>query len=86
MATVEIAQPALISTHVRAFDGWNVTVNGLPADIEVVDGVFLGVAVAEGSHVIEFRYQPSWWWPAVIVALGALTTAVVLVSRRRITS
>lgn len=86
VATVEIAQPALISTHVQAFDGWNVTVNGLPADIEVVDGVFLGVAVAEGSHVIEFRYQPSWWWPAVIVALGALTTAVVLVSRRRITS
>ena len=86
VATVEIAQPALISTHVQAFDGWNVTVNGLPADIEVVDGIFLGVAVAEGSHVIEFRYQPSWWWPAVIVALGALTTAVVLVSRRRITS
>ena len=86
VATVEIAQPALISTHVQAFDGWSVTVNGLPADIEVVDGVFLGVAVAEGSHVIEFRYQPSWWWPAVIVALGALTTAVVLVSRRRITS
>ncbi len=86
VATVEIAQPALISTHVQAFDGWNVTVNGLPADIEVVDGVFLGVAVAEGSHVIEFRYQPSWWWPAAIVALGALTTAVVLVSRRRITS
>lgn len=86
VATVEIAQPALISTHVQAFDGWNVTVNGLPADIEVVDGVFLGVAVAEGSHVIEFRYQPSWWWPAVIVAIGALTTAVVLVSRRRITS
>ena len=86
VATVEIAQPALISTHVQAFNGWNVTVNGLPTDIEVVDGVFLGVAVAEGSHVIEFRYQPSWWWPAVIVALGALTTAVVLVSRRRITS
>ncbi len=86
VATVDVDRPALISAHVQALDGWRVTVDGRPANIEVVDGLFLGVAVTEGSHVIEFRYRPSWWWPAVIVALGALTAAVVLVSRRRITS
>lgn len=86
VATVDLDQPALISTHVQALNGWSVTVDGRPANIEVVDGLFLGVAVAEGSHVIEFRYQPSWWWPAVLFAVGALIVSIALLSRRHVTS
>ena len=86
VATVDLDQPALISTHVQALNGWSVTVDGRPTNIEVVDGLFLGVAVAEGSHVVEFRYQPSWWWPAIIFAVGALIVSIALLSRRRVTS
>jgi len=85
VVTVDVEQSALISTHVQASNGWSVTVDGQPANIEVVDGLFLGVTVTEGSHVVEFRYQPSWWWPSVIVSLGALIVSIAIVSRRRIT-
>ena len=61
MITAEVDRPALVVTNVQAFKGWEATVNGLPADALVVDS---GVA---GNHIIELRYQPAWWWPAVIV-------------------
>ena len=60
------------------------TVNGLPADALVVDGIFIGVAVDAGNHIIELRYQPAWWWPAVIFAISALVIAMVMVVRQRV--
>ena len=84
--TAEVDRPALVVTNVQAFKGWEATVNGLPADALVVDGIFIGIAVDAGNHVIELRYQPAWWWPAVIVAISALVIAMVMVVRQRATS
>ena len=86
MITAEVDRPALVVTNVQAFKGWEATVNGLPADALVVDGIFIGVAVDAGNHIIELRYQPAWWWPAVIVAISALVIAMVMVVRQRFTS
>jgi len=38
--------------------GWSATVDGQPADIVRVDGLFRGVRLAAGTHRVEFRYQP----------------------------
>ena len=84
--TAEVDRPALVVANVQAFKGWQATVNGLPVDALVVDGIFIGVAVDAGNHIIELRYQPAWWWPAVIVAISALVIAMVMVVRQRVTS
>ena len=84
--TAEVDRPALVVANVQAFKGWQATVNGLPVDALVVDGIFIGVAVDAGNHIIELRYQPDWWWPAVIFAISALVIAMVLVFRQRVTS
>jgi hypothetical protein len=38
--------------------GWRVTVDGFPAKIEMVDGLFRGVEISAGSHEVVFRYRP----------------------------
>ena len=86
MITAEVDRPALVVTNVQAFKGWQATVNGLPADALVVDGIFIGVAVDAGNHNIELRYQTAWWWPAAIVTILALVIAMVMVVRQRVTS
>ena len=86
MITAEVDRPALVVTNVQAFKGWQATVNGLPADALVVDGIFIGVAVDAGNHIIELRYQTAWWWPAAIVTTLALVIAMVMVVRQRFTS
>jgi len=40
------------------YPGWQVTLDGVVTDSFPVDGLFRGVRVSEGVHVIEFRYQP----------------------------
>ncbi|MEY2974789.1 MAG: hypothetical protein RIR49_1209 [Actinomycetota bacterium] len=72
----DVERPSVISVAAQAIDGWSVTVDGREAEVVVVDGLLLGVAVGEGSHVIEFRHRPWWWWPSVAVSL--LSTAVVI--------
>ena len=41
-----------------AYPGWRARMDGAPAPILTVDGVFRGVEVPAGEHVIEFRYLP----------------------------
>jgi hypothetical protein len=84
--TADVDKPALISALVQALEGWTATVDGQPSEIVEVDGLYLGVKVPEGTHIIEFRYQPAWWWPSVIVALAGLVISISLISRRQLTS
>ncbi len=42
-----------------AYPGWRVTVDGASAPLLTVDGVFRGVLLAPGAHVVEFQYV--WW-------------------------
>jgi hypothetical protein len=81
---VEVERPAVVAVAAQALPGWDVTVDGRDADVVVVDGLLLGVEVDAGSHVIEFRHRPWWWWPGVMLSLLAATaTAGLAVSDRR---
>ncbi|MCE9643447.1 MAG: hypothetical protein K8Q97_04025 [Candidatus Andersenbacteria bacterium] len=39
---------------------WTATIDGHPAHIYRVDGLFRGIEVSAGSHVISFEYKPRW--------------------------
>jgi hypothetical protein len=64
----------LVLTDVR-FPGWKATVDGRPADIERVDYLLRGVMVPNGTHRVEFRYEPLSWrlgWIVSAIALAAI--------------
>ncbi len=67
-----------------AADGWRVTVDGAPARALVADGLFRGVEVTPGRHVIRWSYRPlSLRIGAAVTALTLIALAVASWRRRR---
>jgi hypothetical protein len=83
--TASMRGAALLVTADAFLPGWRVTVDGREAPLERVDYLLRGVRVPEGTHRVEFTYEP-WSWTAGWIAslLAALALAAwVLVGRRR---
>ncbi len=74
----DLATASVVSVARQALPGWSVEVDGEAADEVVVDGLFLGVEVPAGEHVITWRYSSPWLVPTLIVSLLATVTTILL--------
>ncbi len=87
--SVDLDRATLVSVAQQALPGWAVTVDGEPAEVVEIDGIFLGVAVPPGDHDIVFRYSSPWLAASLAVSLAAIAATVALLlgdtirSRRR---
>jgi hypothetical protein len=70
--------------------GWNVSVDGKPADYVRVDYTLRGMAVPAGNHAIEFRFEPHSYKLGMMLAAwfslaiyGLLIACVVMEVRKR---
>ncbi len=52
--------------------GWVATIDNEPVDIHRVDGVFRGVFVPAGEHMVHFQYKPEWVRTALYVEVISL--------------
>jgi hypothetical protein len=68
----------LLSVARQALPGWQVEIDGDPAEVVVVDGLFLGVKVPEGDHVVTFRYESPWMTATLLISLAALAATAAL--------
>lgn len=71
----------------QAYPGWHAYVDGSRVKIHPVAGIFRGVKLPGGAHLVEFRYQPnSLTWGAIISAASLivliLITPVARIARR----
>jgi uncharacterized membrane protein YfhO len=55
---VESTYPGLLILHEAYYPGWVAEVDGQPARIVRTNVLFRGVEVADGRHVVEFRFEP----------------------------
>ena len=72
----------------QAARGWRVTVDGVPAEPLLIDGVFRGVNVPRGHHEVVWRYRPPWFLTGcamTVVTLLAMQLSL-FVKRSRSTS
>ncbi len=80
--------PGLLVLADTWYPGWEVAVDGAPAELLRADVSFRGVGLPPGEHEVIFQYRP-WWrplvglsllgWPALLLGAGA----ALLWSRRR---
>ncbi len=82
--TIEIEQtrPGVLVLADAWYPGWRATVDGQPAPIFPVDGVFRGVEVGEGVHTVRFQYEPVSLQVGLYVTLAC--AVVVLFSMRHL--
>lgn len=65
------------------YPGWRVHVDGEEAELSHADYLFRGVWVPQGTHTVNFLYQPRSFWLGAAVSLPAWVLALFLYIRWR---
>jgi hypothetical protein len=87
-ATLDAPERGVVTARQQASRGWSVEVDGRPADLLLVDELFLGVEVETGRHEVVWSYMP-WSLRAgasisIITLLALHFSAFVKSSRREL--
>ncbi|MFO7633693.1 MAG: hypothetical protein R6W76_14210 [Caldilinea sp.] len=84
------AAPVLLVLSDSFYPGWSATVDGRPAAIKAVNGLFRGVVTPAGEHEVILGFEPTDWarslWLAAIgglLLLAAVGSGIVLLVRQR---
>ncbi len=81
------SRPQLLLLSDAYYPGWQVTVNGSPAELLQADGLFRGVLLPAGEHEVVFSFAPrsfqlGWMMTAVGLTMIILLGAALLVLQR----
>lgn len=75
--TVEASGPGLLVLSEIAYPGWSVAVDGMPAELEIVEGILRGVRLTSGEHEVRFVFRPlSVYLGLALCCLGLLLLRV----------
>lgn len=70
---VEKSRPAVLVLADAWYPGWRATVDGAPAEVVRVDGLFRGIELGEGAHDVVLEYDPaSLKWGMGVSAASAV--------------
>ncbi|HLC49637.1 MAG TPA: YfhO family protein [Candidatus Andersenbacteria bacterium] len=58
--------------------GWNATVDGNPVHIYRTDGIFRGIFIPAGNHIVTFAYKPIWIPFAVVISTVSFAVYILL--------
>jgi uncharacterized membrane protein YfhO len=65
------------------YPGWQATIDGAPAEIQIANEAFRAVAFPASAHTIEFWYEPRAVFIGLIVSLASLAVITLgLISLR----
>jgi hypothetical protein len=81
-ALVDLERPAMVLVKTSFDPRWQVSVDGEPAEPEMIAPSFVGVAVPPGRHAVAFVYEPFPRYD-VLLLLGGVTLVGLLYAERR---
>ena len=84
ISNITLSRKNLVFYSIPYDEGFSVTIDGQPAEIENVSVGFMAVCVPEGEHTIEFTYKTPGLRQGALISLGAVIVfaAYILISRR----
>ena len=71
-------KPSILVTSDILYPGWKVYIDGKRHNILEVNYAFRGVYVAEGNHIVEFRFQPTLVLIGCIIELISIIGCIIL--------
>jgi len=74
---VHTKAPGLLVVTDQYYPGWKAYTDGKLAPIYAVDGIFRGVFLEKGDHIVQFKYRPLSFIIGVIISSLSLLVAVV---------
>jgi len=75
--------PACLLLTDAWYPGWEVTVDGSPADLYRADYAFRAVFLPPGDHVVDFRYRPESFRHGTMISCATLVFAALLFAAGR---
>jgi hypothetical protein len=76
--SIDLDRPTVVSVAQQALPGWTLDIDGVDADVVVVDGIFLGALVPAGQHEVVFTYRSPWLGVTLVLSLLAITATIAL--------
>lgn len=82
---IEVSSDKLLSVGLIHSDGWSVEVDGKPAPLYKVNGLFIGTKLTEGEHHVRFIYRTAWLNIGIIcTGFGIMMWIIMeLITRRK---
>ncbi len=76
---ITVKEDGLFCSVIPYTNGWRLLVDGVETEkVAVLDGAYIGANLTAGTHTVELRYEPEWFWPGIIVSAACLTVFVIL--------
>lgn len=70
---LSVKEDGLFCTVIPYTEGWTLYVDGIETEkIPVLDGAYIGAYLSKGTHTVELRYSPEWFWPGVGITIVSL--------------
>jgi hypothetical protein len=66
---VNLDQNSLVTVSEVFFSGWKAWIDGKPAEIYKANHALRALFVPSGSHLLEFRFEPAWAQPLLVLAV-----------------
>lgn len=76
--TIQLSEPKLLCMSMEYDKGWSVYVDGKETETCMVNGMFLGVMLEEGSHQIECVYRTPGLIMGIIVSLLGVIGSIII--------
>lgn len=73
----------ILATTIPFNRGWQVYVDGVKTDYQMVNTSFIGLPLAEGTHHLEFVFIPQGLKTGLTISISCLILSILLMIRRR---
>lgn len=84
--SIQLDKNSLVTFSEMVYPGWKAFVDGQPAEIYTANNAFRTLYLSTGSHQVDFKYQPFWFYPLIaflgIWIISALVYGVWLYASR----
>lgn len=77
---VDLSEPSWLVLTDPNYPGWSATVGGREQKVYTAYYLLRAVHLEGGRHTVEFRYWPTWYWPAIVVSAGTATVILFVIS------